>query len=271
MELLMRPIVCLLALAMACTHESSPHALDQALELPTDQAPGPATLPTPTLRVSNMVLGETLMFQVNGAIPNERIFLAFSTTGVGAGPCPPILGGPCLDILDPQILANVQADANGSATISRQVPTSLPFDQVTFQVVAGSGRCTVMSAPLTRTVQATPPTPVRECGIGVPLPVSDPYTEMDARIEGDTLFLNVEYSGGCADHDFDMCHGMFMTSLPAQVNLELDHDANGDLCRALISETLRFDLTTLRTVYPWSTPAEIVVHTEANSLRYAVP
>jgi hypothetical protein len=71
----------------------------------------------------------------------------------------------------------------------------------------------------------------------------DAYKLSKSRINGDTLFVDVEYSGGCKDHVFTARHnGQYMKSMPAQLNLMIDHNGNADACRELIKETLAFDL-----------------------------
>ena len=68
-----------------------------------------------------------------------------------------------------------------------------------------------------------------------------------ARVSGDTLFIQAEYSGGCKDHVFTARHnGQYMKSMPPQLNLTIDHNGNGDSCRELIRETLAFDLKPCR-------------------------
>lgn len=63
----------------------------------------------------------------------------------------------------------------------------------------------------------------------------------------DTLFLKVQYSGGCEDHEFElMSNGAYAKSMPPQMTLHLEHDANNDMCRAMITEELKFDLTPVR-------------------------
>ena len=58
-----------------------------------------------------------------------------------------------------------------------------------------------------------------------------------------TLFIDAEYSGGCKDHVFTARHnGNYMKSMPPQLNLYIDHQANADGCRELIRETIAFDL-----------------------------
>ncbi len=71
----------------------------------------------------------------------------------------------------------------------------------------------------------------------------DAFESNKVRVNGDTLFIDVQYSGGCKDHVFTARHnGNYMKSLPPQLNLYIDHQANGDGCRELIRETLAFDL-----------------------------
>ena len=75
----------------------------------------------------------------------------------------------------------------------------------------------------------------------------DPWTFVAHRVEGDTLALEVQYGGGCREHRFALLiDPAFMESHPVQVSARLAHDADGDLCRALLTRTLRYDLTPLR-------------------------
>ncbi len=75
----------------------------------------------------------------------------------------------------------------------------------------------------------------------------DAYKLSEPRVSGDTLFVQVEYSGGCKDHVFTARHnGQYMKSMPPQLNVTIDHNANGDKCRELIRETLAFDLKSCR-------------------------
>ena len=55
--------------------------------------------------------------------------------------------------------------------------------------------------------------------------------------------VNVAYSGGCAEHAFDLvAAGPQVRSLPPKQPLMIVHEAHGDACRARIEETLAFDL-----------------------------
>ena len=74
-------------------------------------------------------------------------------------------------------------------------------------------------------------------------PPSAPLDVMQASIQGDSLVVQVAYSGGCAEHAFELvAAGPQVRSLPPKQPLMIAHDANGDACRARIEETLAFDL-----------------------------
>ncbi len=75
----------------------------------------------------------------------------------------------------------------------------------------------------------------------------DAITINAVKVVGDSLYVDVQYSGGCKTHEFKMItNGNFMKSLPPQLPLFLEHNANKDNCRALKMETLKYDLKPLR-------------------------
>ncbi len=76
---------------------------------------------------------------------------------------------------------------------------------------------------------------------------SDPFqVNGEPMVDGNTLKVVVEYSGGCRDHVFQLVtNGMLMKSLPPQRPVRLIHQANEDVCRRMIIDTLTFDLTPL--------------------------
>jgi hypothetical protein len=76
---------------------------------------------------------------------------------------------------------------------------------------------------------------------------TDTFEAKKICVSGDTLWMDVSYSGGCKDHVFTARHnGNYMKSLPAQLNIFIDHQGNADGCRELIRETLAFDLRSCR-------------------------
>lgn len=69
-------------------------------------------------------------------------------------------------------------------------------------------------------------------------------------IEDDTLAVTLSYSGGCEDHEFTLvASDAFAESYPVQLEVSLAHEANGDRCRAYLTETYGFDLTPIQTLY----------------------
>jgi len=63
-------------------------------------------------------------------------------------------------------------------------------------------------------------------------------------IKADTLFIEIAHGGGCKTHDYAlfMSPSVFAESFPVQASLSLRHNANGDLCKALLQPKLCFDL-----------------------------
>ena len=67
-----------------------------------------------------------------------------------------------------------------------------------------------------------------------------------ARIQGDKLIVDVTYSGGCHTHGFQLnWDGVIKKSNPPQIDLTLSHNANGDTCKAIMKETMLFDLSVI--------------------------
>jgi len=78
----------------------------------------------------------------------------------------------------------------------------------------------------------------------------DLYDIESVRIDGDTLHLRIQHSGGCATHEYGLvAYNGWMESHPVQVGATLLHDGNGDKCDALLQPDLRYDLTPLRLAY----------------------
>lgn len=64
---------------------------------------------------------------------------------------------------------------------------------------------------------------------------------------GDYLSIDVSYSGGCEEHEFKLItDGRYSATYPPELELVLRHEANNDLCRSYVDETLFFDLKPLK-------------------------
>ncbi len=78
----------------------------------------------------------------------------------------------------------------------------------------------------------------------------DPYTFSKVYINGDLLYLETRYGGGCELHDFSLVASSgFMKSNPVQSEVLLTHNDNNDGCEALITRTLIFNLSPLKEIY----------------------
>ena len=76
---------------------------------------------------------------------------------------------------------------------------------------------------------------------------NSPFTFIDIVIEGDTLIANVQYSGGCGIHEFEIEKvGFLMKSLPPKQPIKITHRSDDDPCRALIREELKFNVSDFR-------------------------
>ena len=75
----------------------------------------------------------------------------------------------------------------------------------------------------------------------------DPLRITKTRIEKDSLIINIEYSGGCTKHEFQLFIGKWiLKSNPPQAELYLSHNSNGDMCEAYIRREIKFDLYQLK-------------------------
>lgn len=74
----------------------------------------------------------------------------------------------------------------------------------------------------------------------------DPFRLDSAYIDKDWLMMQVSYSGGCKDHEFNLWRLPPNALNPPPIELALSHKANGDLCEAYITRWLIFSLVPLR-------------------------
>ena len=103
---------------------------------------------------------------------------------------------------------------------------------------------------------------------------TDPIAITHSLVQGDTLALDVEYGGGCRTHLYAfVVSGGFMESDPVQTEALLSHDQNGDECDAIVQDSLKTDLSSLKAEYQRSyqtETGEIIIHIDgAWSVLYA--
>lgn len=75
---------------------------------------------------------------------------------------------------------------------------------------------------------------------------SDAFTINSMNVVGNTLFMEVSYSGGCKDHTFEVVGSpMVAKSMPPIRSVQIKHTANGDNCRANVMKVLEIDISKL--------------------------
>lgn len=98
---------------------------------------------------------------------------------------------------------------------------------------------------------------------------SDPLTIQSAKIVDNSLFLTVNFSGGCAEHKFSFIGSpMIMKSLPPKRSVKLIHDKNDDSCRSIVTKVLEIDLKNI--AYKQESGSELVLLLEGwkGELKY---
>ncbi|UZR94538.1 hypothetical protein [Chondrinema litorale] len=90
--------------------------------------------------------------------------------------------------------------------------------------------------------------------------VTDTFTINDVNINGNFLEVEVSYAGGCEEHTFEMVWPESVDQIyPPKVPVILTHNAYGDLCEALITETLKIDLSGTQLNYDIKTISNIEI------------
>ena len=75
----------------------------------------------------------------------------------------------------------------------------------------------------------------------------DPVIIQEAFVDGNCLQIKLSYSGGCKEHTIDLARMHPWTASSSTVpTFEIRHNANGDLCEAMFTRELRYDLTPLK-------------------------
>jgi hypothetical protein len=91
-------------------------------------------------------------------------------------------------------------------------------------------------------------------------------------IAGDILTVKVQYTGGCAKHEFVLhTPGGFMKSVPPQIMVSLFHNAKNESCKAIVDETVQFNIRKIR--YPGGKYGKVMVRLEGwkDQIPYIYP
>lgn len=108
---------------------------------------------------------------------------------------------------------------------------------------------------------------------GAEVPGADAsYSVTDASVAADVLNLQLTYTGGCREHEFQLLGASdFAESAPASVRIHLTHNANGDDCKGIVRVELQFGLSPLREHYREvyrNTSGTIVLQFHQRSIEY---
>jgi hypothetical protein len=111
----------------------------------------------------------------------------------------------------------------------------------------------------TTTVPTNPPNGIKEVVVDANAKMYDTGTnyKVDSlEINNDTLSVFVAYSGGCKEHSWELVtNGMYEKTRPPEITVCLKHISNGDACRQIIRNEVKFNITKLK----YSKRKEVVV------------
>jgi hypothetical protein len=135
----MRPLCLLLTLGCATPSLEARH-----------QSPPPGAGGLTLQALGTLEAGSSLTLRVTGANPGATILLARSANQRPAASCPPPLGGLCLDLVSPVVLATLTADGLGRAQRTVTLPATLPDGLVAWFQAAQPGASPATSAAIPR-------------------------------------------------------------------------------------------------------------------------
>ena len=75
---------------------------------------------------------------------------------------------------------------------------------------------------------------------------SEPFTIHSVRREGNLLFVDVSFTGGCGVHNFKMIGNQaIMKSIPAKRSVMIAHAVHREECKDVVKKTLEIDISAL--------------------------
>ncbi|HMV69622.1 MAG TPA: hypothetical protein PKA64_22460 [Myxococcota bacterium] len=144
----MRALLITSSLVVACA-PGAPEAL-----------PGDALTPPASMTLTapdRLFTGEHNTFTVTGNLgQQELVYLVLGRNGTGGGPCLPALGGQCLDVASPHLVAQASYDGTEASLDVVLPPSMVSGDEASFQAAVIRGRrgsVSVVSGSLSLTVE----------------------------------------------------------------------------------------------------------------------
>jgi DNA-binding beta-propeller fold protein YncE len=194
-RVLLLPIA--LTMGLGCTPERDaplePLRLEMEVGDPAELGGGAQRTGFGLSLTTSLEAGETSQFVVTGAPPGQEVLLAFSLRGQGSGPCPPTLGGLCLDLIQPQILSRADANAQGTVVFTVNVPpTPPPGAALSTQAVVPLGASSLKTNARTDLVNGAP-TRTRPSNGGAIVLASNQLAIAANRTADQITVLNVDF------------------------------------------------------------------------------
>ena len=98
---------------------------------------------------------------------------------------------------------------------------------------------------------------------------SDPIEITAVRVEGNTMFIDLNYTGGCEEHTFSVVGSeMISKSLPPIRSVQLIHSAKGDQCKKIVEETLIVNISKLAYKQEQGSTIFLLVNDLKNRIEY---
>lgn len=118
--------------------------------------------------------------------------------------------------------------------------------------------------------------PTSECPAVVMVTNSDEYPNDAIQInsisvQDQELNINVSHGGGCEEHEYVLLQDpLFCGTPPVHVTIRLDHNSNEDMCEALITKDLCFDLSSIYESFPNDTITIGLYNTHQPSVNWVI-
>lgn len=139
-------------------------------------------------------------------------------------------------------------DKNSSLVLSLRLTTKTRHMKalLTMGILLLFIRCGTQKNAIQEQEQPTDSSTMIKATIGEFKATTDPVTISNIRVSGNTLLIDVSYSGGCEKHAFEVIGSpMIAKSLPPIRHIQLVHNANGDKCKKLELKTIEVDIKEL--------------------------